>query len=31
MNERTLLHDQVVLFMQQEHRGDFLLANPLTI
>jgi hypothetical protein len=25
------LHDQLVLFMQQEHRGGFLLADPLIV
>jgi hypothetical protein len=31
MIERTVLHDQLVVFMQQEHRGGFLLADPLTV
>jgi hypothetical protein len=30
MTEHTVLHDQLVLFMQQEHRGGFMLADPLT-
>jgi hypothetical protein len=25
------LHDQLVVFMQEEHRGGFLLADPLTV
>jgi hypothetical protein len=25
------LHDQLVVFMQAEHRGGFLLADPLTV
>jgi hypothetical protein len=29
--ERTVLHDQLVVFMQQEHRGGFLLVDPLTV
>jgi hypothetical protein len=30
MINRADLHDQLVVFMQQEHRGGFLLADPLT-
>jgi len=31
MTNRTDLHDQLVVFMQEEHRGGFLLADPLTV
>jgi hypothetical protein len=31
VTNRTDLHDQLVLFMQEEQRGGFLLANPLTV
>jgi hypothetical protein len=31
MTERAELHDQLVVFLQQEHRGGFLLADPLTV
>jgi hypothetical protein len=27
----TELHDQLVVFMQVEHRGGFLLADPLIV
>jgi hypothetical protein len=31
MANRAELHDQLVSFVQNEHRGGFLLADPLTI
>ena len=31
MTNPTELHDQLVVFMQAEHRGGFLLADPLTV
>jgi len=31
MTNRTDLHDQLVAFMKNEHRGQFLLADPLTV
>jgi hypothetical protein len=30
VTNRADLHDQLVVFMQHEHRGGFLLADPLT-
>jgi hypothetical protein len=31
MTNRADLHDQVVVFMQNEHRGGFLLADPVEV
>jgi hypothetical protein len=31
MDERSALHDNLVLFPQQEYRGGFLLADPATV
>jgi hypothetical protein len=31
MANRAELHDQLVSFMQNEHRGGFLVADPLTV
>ena len=31
MTNPTELHDQLVVFMQEEHRGGFLLADPLIV
>jgi len=31
MTNPTDLHDQLVVFMQAEHCGGFLLADPLTV
>jgi hypothetical protein len=31
VTNRVDLHDQLVVFMQGEHRGGFLLADPLTV
>jgi hypothetical protein len=31
MDKRADLHDQVVLFLAQEHRGGFLLADPVEV
>jgi len=31
MPNRADLYDQLVVFMQEEHRGGFLLADPLTV
>jgi len=31
MTDRADLHDQLVVFMWEEHRGGFLLADPLTV
>jgi hypothetical protein len=31
MDKRADLHDQLVLFLAQEHRGGFLLADPVEV
>lgn len=31
MDERPGFDDNLVLFLQQEYRGDFLLADPATV
>jgi hypothetical protein len=31
MINRADLHDQLVVFIQHEHRGGFLLADPLIV
>jgi hypothetical protein len=31
VTNRADLHGQLVVFLQEEHRGGFLLADPLTV